>query len=211
MIRCFLIKPAGRARLSLRRYSPVDVPCKGKSYHDAMAPLFEVEETLERREGYDRELFWHKGPRDRDDVPADRQKEWPVKCESCDYVFAEADPWQVFSESLYRREDTAELVSLRSAPAGAMWFLTWMRGFFNPQLGDSPLCVMTPGGEWIIDAQASNCTMPDDHNQQRHHCWIARGTPPNVTVDKSGATCAAGAGSIQAGNYHGFLQNGCLT
>ena len=33
----------------------------------------------------------------------------------------------------------------------------------------------------------------------------------NVHVDKSGDTCAAGAGSILIGGYHGFLHNGYLT
>lgn len=31
-----------------------------------------------------------------------------------------------------------------------------------------------------------------------------------ITVDKNGTTCAAGAGSISAGPYHGFLRNGQL-
>jgi hypothetical protein len=53
--------------------------------------------------------------------------------------------------------------------------------------------------------QASNCTLPGD---KKHHCWIRHGEVPNLTVDKAGVTCAAGAGSIQAGDYHGFLRNG---
>lgn len=73
--------------------------------------------------------------------------------------------------------------------------------------GDA-LWVQTPGGSWCIDSRASNCTMPYDYD---HRCWIRHGEPPNVTVDKNGKTCAAGAGSIQCGNYHGFLQNGALT
>lgn len=57
---------------------------------------------------------------------------------------------------------------------------------------------------------ASNCTMPDDKN---HKCWVRHGRPEDGTlhVDKNGHTCAAGAGSIVAGNYHGFLHNGHLT
>lgn len=70
------------------------------------------------------------------------------------------------------------------------------------------LTVMTPGGRWVIDSRASNCGSPYDYN---HRCWIRHGEPPNITVDKNGATCSAGAGSIQCGSYHGFLQNGELT
>lgn len=74
---------------------------------------------------------------------------------------------------------------------------------------DGPhLWVQTPGGVWCIDSRASNCTMPYDYE---HRCWIRHGEPPDVTVDKAGTTCSAGAGSIQCGDYHGFLQNGSLT
>lgn len=70
------------------------------------------------------------------------------------------------------------------------------------------LTVMTPGGRWVIDSRASNCGSPYDYN---HRCWVRHGEPPMITVDKNGATCSAGAGSIQCGSYHGFLQNGELT
>jgi hypothetical protein len=71
------------------------------------------------------------------------------------------------------------------------------------------LTVVCPnGGTWDIDSRASNCTMPYDY---AHRCWIRHGEPPALTVDKAGVTCQAGAGSIQCGDYHGFLQNGVLT
>lgn len=70
------------------------------------------------------------------------------------------------------------------------------------------LNVMTPGGPWNIDSRASNCTMPFDYE---HRCWVRRGEPPNVHVDKDGNTCQAGAGSIGMTNYHGFLHDGALT
>jgi hypothetical protein len=74
---------------------------------------------------------------------------------------------------------------------------------------DGPhLLVMTPGGPWNIDSRASNCAEPFDYE---HRSWIRTGEPPNVTVGKGGRTCAAGAGSIQCGDYHGFLQAGSLT
>jgi hypothetical protein len=70
-----------------------------------------------------------------------------------------------------------------------------------------PLIVLTPGGEWNIDSRAGNCKLPDD---RLHRCWVRHGTPPNITVDTIGQTCGAGAGSIMAGRYHGFLRNGVL-
>lgn len=68
--------------------------------------------------------------------------------------------------------------------------------------------VVTPGGLWNVDSRASNCTMPYDYE---HRCWVRHGDVPVITVDKAGLTCSAGAGSIQCGTYHGFLQNGHLT
>jgi len=71
------------------------------------------------------------------------------------------------------------------------------------------LIVVLPNGhQWDVDSRASNCTMPEDRT---HRCWVRTGEPPNVTAGKSGHTCAAGAGSILSGDYHGFLQNGVLT
>jgi hypothetical protein len=74
--------------------------------------------------------------------------------------------------------------------------------------GDHLVVVCPNGYTWDIDSRASNCTMPYDYN---HRCWVRHGDPPKITVDKNGVTCAAGAGSILAGDYHGFLQNGILT
>lgn len=124
--------------------------------------------------------------------------------------------------SLWLRPDTGEMLRrVADFPIGAMWLADWYKSEerksadgrqifgwdwdnqFEPQL-----CVKTPGGDWNIDGRASNCTMPDD---RLHRCWIRTGTPPNITVGKGGHTCAAGAGSIQCGSYHGFLRNGELT
>lgn len=72
------------------------------------------------------------------------------------------------------------------------------------------LWVVLPNGHvWCIDGRASNCTMPDD---DEHRCWVRHGSPEDgtLTVDKAGHTCKAGAGSILAGNYHGFLEDGAL-
>lgn len=73
--------------------------------------------------------------------------------------------------------------------------------------GNHLFVILPNGNTWDIDSRASNCTMP---NEKTHRCWVRHGEPPNVHVDKNGVTCAAGAGSIMSGNYHGFLHNGEL-
>lgn len=71
------------------------------------------------------------------------------------------------------------------------------------------LMATCPNGDvWDIDGRASNCTMPEERT---HRCWVRHGEPPDITVDKNGHTCSAGAGSIATGDYHGFLQNGSFT
>jgi hypothetical protein len=115
------------------------------------------------------------------------------------------------SSAIFRRADTGEEMTLDEAPAGAMWYGDWYgKTIWTPQL-EWVLIVKLPNGfHWVIDSQASNCTIPEDRQQKKHHCWIIEGTIPDITVSKNGTTCGAGAGSIQAGNYHGFLRNGYL-
>lgn len=107
------------------------------------------------------------------------------------------------------RSDGGGETTIRDAPPGAMWDAWWY-----PWKGPDgrSLMVRCPNGrDWSIDGRASNCTLPDD---QEHRCWVRTGDPPSVTVSKSAPgqrTCSAGGGSIQAGDYHGFLRDGRLT
>jgi hypothetical protein len=106
---------------------------------------------------------------------------------------------------LYRRAETAETFRLSEAPVGAMWDATWW-----PIKGPDgrTVVVRLPGNhDWVIDGRAANCAMPNDDD---HRCWVRHGEPPDLTVDKCGVTCAAGAGSILVPTYHGFLRNGFL-
>ncbi|HEY6330714.1 MAG TPA: hypothetical protein VI756_15365, partial [Blastocatellia bacterium] len=145
----------------------------------------------------------------------DDDPRWPTVY-PCGRLVTSNDVRQLFSERLYRRSDTGDLIEgLNNAPPGAMWDAWWHRredlpGALVGADGIS-LTVMCPDGhEWFVDAQCSNCTMPDDFYQLHHHCWVRHGTVPNITVDKAGATCRAGAGSIATGHWHGFLRNGEL-
>lgn len=108
---------------------------------------------------------------------------------------------------LYRDSRTGALVTLRDAEPGAITRAQWC-SWVPSQDEDAPIVVKLPNGDlWYVDDEAANCTRKGDLS---HHCWIRHGALPDVTVDKQGETCAAGAGSILSGSYHGFLRNGWL-
>lgn len=154
-----------------------------------------------------------------DEVPRDDPR-WPKTCDKCDYTFTDDDQWQPWQEGIYTTAEgtryvlhqgaPADALEIPSAPPGACWDAWWMSDWAK---GPDGICLMVrcPNGrDWMVDSEASNCTRKGDRD---HKCWIRHGDPreAKVTVDKNGETCAAGAGSIQAGDYHGFLQNGVLT
>lgn len=111
---------------------------------------------------------------------------------------------------IWKRVDTGEEFLFDDMPAGAMWYAPWYEDVYKGFDGRC-LVVRTPAGDWIIDSEASNCTRKGDKS---HRCWCRDGVTPNITVGKSGNTCAAGAGSILINtdnkSYHGFLRNGFL-
>lgn len=151
---------------------------------------------------------------------SDENLPWPTAC-GCGFEFTRDNSRRsAGGNAAYRRNDTGEIIEhLSQAPIGACWDLECYRDreFFKNDghpywVGEDGriLCVKTPGGDWIIDSRASNCTMKDD---MAHRCWVRHGKPEDGTlhVDKNGKTCSAGAGSIVCGSYHGFLHNGHLT
>jgi hypothetical protein len=197
-VRCFyleLVEPV-QTRRWLRRYGSGPCPLlPGQhSCHDGRVLLGDFAgEVNEVRE-----------------MPEKNDPRWPEAC-GCGYRFVELDNHQLFTNHLFRRTDTGELMTLREAPAGAIWNASWMAGspsFCGPD-GRSLVCRLPGGHDWLIDSRASNCTMKDD---SVHKCWVRHGEPPELTVDKNGFTCQAGAGSILSsdGKYHGFLRNGYL-
>ena len=111
---------------------------------------------------------------------------------------------------LYTLPDGTEATS-RAVPAGALFHASWLEDFAEFRGADGiALVVRLPNGhDWLVDSKASNCTRKDD---KVHKCWCRHGDPRtgSLHVDKAGDTCAAGAGSIQSGDYHGFLQHGYL-
>jgi hypothetical protein len=95
----------------------------------------------------------------------------------------------------------------RDLPTAALYDAHWWHDYRTGPDGRSLVCVLPNGHHWHIDSRASNCGRPDD---DVHRCWVRHGEPPQVHVDKAGNTCPAGAGSIQSGDWHGFLHHGVL-
>jgi hypothetical protein len=154
------------------------------SYHDASLPLFDVREWKE--ETTDGFVYQREGPQHAADVSAEHA--WPTHCQ-CGYEFAPEDNHQVFSESLYARSDTGDLVTIRNAGPGAIYDAEWLRGreqYSGPD-GKCLIAICPDGCEWMIDGPASNGPG-----------WTRTGTVPNLTVHPS----------IQTGKYHGWLKDG---
>jgi hypothetical protein len=132
-----------------------------------------------------------------------------IKC----FLLEKTDKWKkmndVCSVPIYKRVDTGEEMTIRDAPAGAIWENDYWNEYpMLCGLDGKSYSVKTPAGDWIIDGPANNCSRPDD---RVHKCWCRHGEAPNFTVNKNGNTCSAGGGSILIGNYHAFLLNGILT
>lgn len=207
--RCFWLEPTDTVRRWLRRYTSNH---SGKwtcadGWHEAFLLFGDAPAIWEDSEFGTRKRRVVRNTES--DRPIDDDMRWPVKCDKCDFRFAPNEVRQFFYALLYKRADTGEVLPLRDAPPGAMWDAWWLhdlRGGYLP--GNTPdgrvIMVKCPNGhDWCIDSRASNCTLPNDND---HHCWIRHGEPPDLVVDKSGGpTCSAGAGSIMAGDYHGFL------
>jgi hypothetical protein len=197
-VRCYLLEITERAQLSLRRYSSGSKCPLPNGYHDNSVVIGETPVTTDRN-GYFR-IQEEKPPHD--------DPRWPTRCD-CGYQFTDDDVWQLSWHVIYRRTDTGEETTLRDAAPGAMYYADWYSDvpeWCGPD--GRALMVKTPDGHtWHVDGEASNCTRKGD---KTHKCWIRHGTPPLVTVDKNGVTCAAGAGSILTPKWHGFLRNGVL-
>lgn len=210
MTKVFFIEPTDRERQWLRRFQfSTKRVCAGGGYGcDAMFEIGEAD-ILYSSQGY---IEARK-------TPSRADPRWPKACAACGVPFTDHDEYQVHGKQIYLRPDTGDRYTSREAPIGACWDAWWIhhgeRGRdAKPGVGNSigpdgrSLVVKCPDGrEWMIDARASNCTMKDDND---HHCWVRHGKPEDGTlhVDKAGHTCAAGAGSIDTGKYHGFLHNG---
>lgn len=226
-VKCFWLEPTGQFTIELRSYAVGEIKCptSGYGYHNASVPIAE-------RGNVDKEGYVSLTNLETALLKEKYASVWPKQC-SCGYIFTDTDHQQLFTERLYKKSDTGELISLADAPPGAMWDAYWYSEDSEFRGPDGRcLVVKTPSGhEWIIDSRANNCDMPclhcgvpyhrhkhyepgDNHHYEdlrKHKCWIRHGEPPVLTVDKKGVTCGAGAGSIAVPGYHGFLRNGEFT
>jgi hypothetical protein len=239
-VKVFWLEPTDLERVTLRRYRSSSFAAPDGSvvtragcplpqgYHDRSVIIID-QRPCEDHSIADPDYLQEQGVFS---APTKDDPRWPTHCD-CGYAFAPDDPWQVFPEQLFRGAPDGLLYTLRAAPPGAMWDATWLK---DTEWAVGPdgisLHVRLPNGhDWCVDQEASNCTrtqwLPGTYvggdgverhaekmwKGRTHYCWIRHGDPRtgNVHVDKDGDTCAAGAGSIQSGNYHGFLHNGELT
>lgn len=136
---------------------------------------------------------------------------WPTKCDHCPAL----RPETLFTRQIFHR-------TIYNSPSGIpepgdVFFSTWehengrREGWCDWENCEGPhLHAILPNGrEWNVDARASNCALKDD---RLHRCWVRHGSPEDGTihVDKGGRTCSAGAGSIDAGGWHGYLDHGAF-
>ena len=191
-IQCFMLEETGRSIQELIVMEKGECGVQSSRYHRASAQIGEFA-SGEAMPSVD----WDSDPR------------WPTHC-GCGHAFSTVHVHRlrsIGSNRIYRRMDTGMQYRFDEVEAGAMWYCDWYMDFYTPGPDGHILCVRTPGGEWVIDSRANNCTRPED---AVHKCWVRSGVPPLVTVGKDGDTCSAGAGSILCGSYHGFLRNGFL-
>lgn len=213
-VRCFLLEPVDRVRRWLRCYT--DGPAAGGpwtcagGWHEAKRDLDVVAAEYGKHGRYkslDASLSQGEPPHE--------DPRWPTQCaKGCGYAFVATDRHHILVEQEWKRADSGELCTLEDAPPGAMWNAWWLTDipeYCGPD-GQALHCRLPDGHDWHIDGPASNCTLKDERPRV-HRCWVRHGVPPDLTVDKGGRTCNAGAGSIQsprAGGWHGFLRAGVL-
>jgi hypothetical protein len=187
-----LIKEIGtRARLRVYWGDNECANCLGggnRGYHNAMVHLVDSAELGD----------WKLGG-----SPADYADErWPTKCDWCGLPVPPGATRQVHHSRLY---DTPS----GEPEPGSIYEAHWYpRDFMFDGVERHLICILPSGGTWHMTGRASNCTRPDDRT---HRCWVIHEEAPGVFhVDKNGDTCAAGAGSIAAPGWHGFLHHGEL-
>lgn len=196
-IKVFFIERTGMDRISLRRSA--DGPCCDGGEHSRHQAAVAIAEEPSSDESSG-DVHPHDDPR------------WPKVCERCGYEFRDEDRWWLDRDHIYRRhDDPAVEMVLAEAPVGACWNAEWYAEHGDHWVGPDgrSLWVKLPGGhDWGIDSTASNC-------KQRnipHKCWVREGRPEdgNLTVLRGSIPGHVGAGSIDTGAWHGYLDHGEL-
>jgi hypothetical protein len=102
---------------------------------------------------------------------------------------------------------TGQPIAWSNLPVGACWYQSCEIGGCPWTNCDGRHAIVRLPGRQAQDLmwRASNCGSPQD---REHRCWVVHGELPNITVDKDGLTCTAGAGSIVTPEWHGFIRAG---
>lgn len=216
----FFAVSSKKTRVSLRRY-------RGESnggvcshpdnwgYHNAEAFIGVMDERLGKPCDSGRGFYLESW----DAREFESDERWPRRC-ACGYEFQLSDAFQVFQdEVLIRADGKPGEFSRRHPVVGMMYDCYWLPdrygsdGWVNVGPDGLALAVCVPeqirskwiGREFHPEQRASNCTMRAD---DKHHCWVRHGDARKneCHVDKSGPTCAAGAGSIVTDGWHSFIQ-----
>jgi hypothetical protein len=222
-IQCFLLEDTGRENHYLRRYAQMDGGCcGGAGYHSSMLFTRLLGEGEAPRTTPEDPRWPVKCERcDYTFTGEDARQDFTQK------VFRRADT----GEQMELRAAPVGAMWFNA------WMEQWPQRC-GPD--GRYLVVRTPGGDWEVDSRCSNCDSPcsgcgqpyhahagglcrllapgEAYDREKHYyrdarphkCWVRHGAAPDITVDKAGVTCGAGAGSIMCGNYHGFLRGGRL-
>lgn len=135
---------------------------------------------------------------------------WPTACDKCGAELSDDNSTRHSGgRTLFKRYDNGEPIEPYKVVGAVIEDREY--GPFGHD-GRSLICTVPGPHPWHIDSRANNCTMPKD---DVHRCWVRTGKPEDGTlhVGKSApgqTTCKAGAGSIQTGQWHGFLHHGAL-
>lgn len=92
---------------------------------------------------------------------------------------------------------------------GDLWYSEYppIDHFWDNKKDLNLYCCLPNGVHWNIDSRANNCPWKENRT---HRCWKRSGNPEDGTIHVEHGDCPVGAGSIQAGDYHGFLHHGHL-
>lgn len=199
--KCFVIARSPYCRLSLRRFT-----FSKSTVGDTNVGFREVEKLCPKGKGYSHDasvLIAHQveagSVHSSGKGAFQEDSRWPVKCEACEYVFAEEDQWQVNYDELWKGAPDGKLYTLRDMPPGATWHADWFPEgdptFAGPD--GKVWCVMMPGGvEWIVYGPSR------DAQGNAGAKWQVAGAPPAITVHPS-----IGIGK----RYHGFIKGGIVS
>lgn len=197
-IRCFLLEPTASVRVSLRRFTFVgDKRCRLSPVGGHETGLFVTVPVAPAADwpGASGDPFAIGAPIAKDDP------RWPEECSYCREPFQVDDPYQVHVEGLWAGSPNGELVTLRNAPAGALWNAEWF-----PERGPDgrSLCLQLPGGSaWHIDGpsarQLADVTAPR-FAPGRPAAWQRWGAVPKITVTPS----------VLTPGFHGVVKDGYL-